>query len=341
MSRYVLDTWYPLTWSRNVGRELSAHRVVERDVVLFRSQDGRVVAMEDACPHRLLPLSMGRLKGDSVECGYHGVMFDCTGKCTRIPGQDMIPGNAVVQTFPTYENMGLVWIWMGDPALADVSKVFDLPQYHDSAWSAVEGDAQVYRTNYLNLCDNLCDPAHVSFVHQTTLGNSSGDNIPIQHEQQNGKIVTWRYINDAPPIPLFAKYGNFSGNVDRWQYYHYYAPSITVVDAGCAPTGTGAEQGNRENCMQLYGCHFMTPVDEETTIDHWLHVRNFAANPELDSTLSADFRVAFDEDRIILEGISANEKRFTHLKTIKLAIDAGPRRMRRVVDTMIEKERAL
>ena len=190
MSKYVLNTWYPLTWSRNVGRELSAHRVVERDVVLFRSQDGKVVAMEDACPHRLLPLSMGRLKGDAIECGYHGVVFDCTGKCMRVPGQEMIPANAVV-TFPTHENMGLVWIWMGDPALADVSKVFDLPQYHDPAWSAVEGDAQVYRTNYLSLCDNLCDPAHVSFVHQTTLGNSAGDDIRIQYEKQDGKIVTW------------------------------------------------------------------------------------------------------------------------------------------------------
>jgi phenylpropionate dioxygenase-like ring-hydroxylating dioxygenase large terminal subunit len=110
VSKYVLNTWYPLTWSRNVGRELSAHRVVERDVVLFRSQDGKVVAMEDACPHRLLPLSMGRLKGDAIECGYHGVVFDCTGKCMRVPGQEMIPANAVVKTFPTHENMGLVWI---------------------------------------------------------------------------------------------------------------------------------------------------------------------------------------------------------------------------------------
>src|SRR6478736_137057 len=101
VSKYVLSTWYPLTWSRNVGRELSAHRVVERDVVLFRSQDGKVVAMEDACPHRLLPLSMGRLKGDAIECGYHGVVFDCTGKCMRVPGQEMIPANAVVKTFPT------------------------------------------------------------------------------------------------------------------------------------------------------------------------------------------------------------------------------------------------
>lgn len=338
MNKYVLDTWYPLTWSRNIGRTLSAHRIIERDVVVFRTEAGKVVAMEDACPHRLLPLSMGKLKGDSIECGYHGLTFDCAGKCTRVPGQDMIPSNAVVPTYPVHENMGLVWIWMGDPALADTSKVFDLPQYHDPAWSAVEGDALHIRANYLSLADNLCDPAHVSFVHLSTLGNAASEDIPVHHEVQEGKIVTWRWIIDAPPIPLFAKYGNFKGNVDRWHYYHYYAPSIAIIDFGSAATGTGATEGNREGCMQIFACHFMTPVDEESSIDHWLHVKNFTADAETNAALSADFRTAFAEDKAILEAIEANEKRFAGRKTIKIAIDAAPRRMRRMVDGMLEGE---
>ena len=70
MSPYVLNTWYPLTWSRNVGRALSANQIVEQRVVLYRTEAGQVVAMEDACPHRLMPLSMGKLKGDAIECGY-------------------------------------------------------------------------------------------------------------------------------------------------------------------------------------------------------------------------------------------------------------------------------
>lgn len=338
MNKYVLNTWYPLTWSRNVGRELSAHRIIERDVVMFRTEAGKVVAMEDACPHRLLPLSMGKLKGDSIECGYHGLTFDCAGKCTRVPGQDMIPSNASVTTYPVHENMGLVWIWMGDPALADTSKVFDLPQYHDPAWSTVEGDALHIQANYLSLADNLCDPAHVSFVHLSTLGNAASEDIPVHHEVQDGRIVTWRWIVDAPPIPLFAKYGNFKGNVDRWHYYHYYAPSIAIIDFGSAATGTGAPEGNREGCMQIFACHFMTPVDEESSIDHWLHVKNFTADAETNAALSADFRTAFAEDKAILEAIETNEKRFAGRKTIKIAIDAAPRRMRRMVDGMLEGE---
>ena len=108
---------------------------------------------------------MGKLRGDTVECGYHGLTFDCTGKCVRVPGQDVIPQTAKVPSYPIHENMGLAWIWMGDPAQADPAKVFDLPQYHDPAWSAVEGDALEISANYLSLADNLCDPSHVSFVH--------------------------------------------------------------------------------------------------------------------------------------------------------------------------------
>lgn len=334
MNSYVTNTWYPLTWSRNVGRELTAHRILEQDVVLYRSTAGDVVAMEDVCPHRLLPLSKGKLKGDAIECGYHGMTFDCSGKCVRVPGQEMVPANAIVKTYPTHENMGLVWIWMGDAALADTSKVFDLPQYHDPEWSAVEGDALEIRANYLSLADNLCDPAHVSFVHLSTLGNAASEDIPVHHEEQGDKILTWRWIIDAPPIPLFAKYGNFKGNVDRWHYYHYHAPSIAIIDFGSAETGTGAPEGNRENCMQIYACHFMTPVDQETSIDHWLHVKNFKATAETNAALSADFRVAFAEDKEILEAIQKNETRYSQRKTIKIAIDAAPRRMRKMVERM-------
>lgn len=340
MEAFVLDTWYPIAWTRNIGRELTAHKIVGKEVVMFRNSEGKVVAMEDACPHRLLPLSMGKLKGDTIECGYHGMTFDCSGKCVRIPAQDMVPATAVVPTYPTHENMGLVWIWMGDPALADTSKVFDLPQYHDPDWSCVEGDALEIKANYLSLADNLCDPAHVSFVHLSTLGNAASENIPVHHEESPGKMLTWRWIIDAPAIPLFAKYGNFKGNVDRWHYYHYYAPSIAIIDFGSADTGTGAPEGRRDNCMQIFACHFMTPVDEETSIDHWLHIKNFKADAATNAALSADFRVAFDEDKTILEAIQRNEKRYAGRKTIKIAIDAAPRRMRKMVERMAEGDPA-
>lgn len=340
MQPYVLNTWYPLTWSRNVDRSLSAHTVIERPVVVYRTGDGRVVAMEDACPHRLLPLSMGKLKGDAIECGYHGMTYDCTGRCIRVPGQDRIPPSASVPTYPVQERMGLVWIWMGDPALADPALLFDLPQYHDPAWSSVEGDALKIEASYLSLADNLCDPSHVSFVHLSTLGNAASEDVPIHSEERDGKVVTWRWVIDAPPIPLFARHGGFRENVDRWHYYHYHAPSIAVIDFGCAPTGTGAPEGRRDDCIQIYACHFILPVDAGTCIDHWLHVKNFKADATTDAALSADFRMAFAEDKAILEAIQRNERRYPGRRTVKIAIDGPPQRMRRLVQRLREGESA-
>src|SRR5262249_50268428 len=159
----------------------------------------------------LAPLSMGRLKGDAIECGYHGMTFDGSGRCTRIPGQPLIPGNARVRSYPVVERMGLAWIWMGDPTLADASAIYDLPQHHDPAWSTVEGDALKIDCHYLSLADNLCDPAHVSFVHLSTLGNPQGEDVAIHTEKRGeDRLVTWRWIIDAPAIPLFQKFGRFA-----------------------------------------------------------------------------------------------------------------------------------
>lgn len=338
MSEYVRNAWYPIAWSREIGRTLVARRLLEEDIVLYRIEAGAVVALEDACPHRMLPLSMGKLKGDAIECGYHGMTFDCSGKCIRIPGQPIIPPNAIARSYPARENMGLVWIWMGEPELADGTPLFDLPQYHDPAWSVAEGDALRIEANYLSLADNLCDPSHVSFVHLSTLGNAASEGVPVQCEKSEGKVLTWRWIMDAPPIPLFKKFGNFKGNVDRWHYYHFYAPSIAVIDFGSITTGHPLPESARGEGIRIFACHFITPVDENTSIDHWLHVKNFQASPETNKALSDEFRIAFAEDKGILEAIHQNERKPRAWQPIKLGIDASPIRMRKLVSHMIEVE---
>jgi phenylpropionate dioxygenase-like ring-hydroxylating dioxygenase large terminal subunit len=96
MGDYVRNAWYPAAWSRDISRELTTRRILGQRVVLYRTTTGAVAALEDACPHRLAPLSIGRLKDDTIECGYHGMTFDCRGECVRIPGQTKIPRDAKV-----------------------------------------------------------------------------------------------------------------------------------------------------------------------------------------------------------------------------------------------------
>lgn len=340
MTDYIRNTWYPLTWSRNLDNQISKHRVIEQDIVAYRDSKGQIVALEDMCPHRMAPLSIGTLQGDAIQCGYHGLQFNCSGKCVHIPGQDRIPESIRVKAYPTVENMGMVWIWMSNPADADPASVYDLAECHDENYSVLEGDALPLRANYLNLADNLCDPSHVAFVHTTTLSAPGHGDVPVHHEVSGDRVTTWRWIMDSPLIPIFQGLKDYAGNVDRWHYYHYYAPCIAVIDFGSAPAGTGAEQGDRSDCIQMWACHFITPVDQQTCIQHWLLVKNIPSDPETDARLLEGLRIAFNEDKQVLEAIQANENRHPDFRKIRLAIDASTLKMRRIVDQRIAAEAA-
>src|SRR3546814_13572004 len=92
---FLKNAWYVAANDHEIGRHLHATRILGEDIVLYRTLDGGVSALEDACPHRKLPLSMGRLLDDTVECGYHGLGFDCSGRCVRAPGLAHAPARAV------------------------------------------------------------------------------------------------------------------------------------------------------------------------------------------------------------------------------------------------------
>jgi vanillate O-demethylase monooxygenase subunit len=173
------------------------------------------------------------------------------------------------------------------------------------------------------------------------LGSAASEDVPVQFEKkEDDRLLTWRWIVDAPAIPLFQRFGKFAGHVDRWHYYHYHAPSIAVIDFGSAPTGTGAPEGRRDNGIQIYACHFITPVDGTSCIDHWLFVKNFKSDEATNEAMKQQFRLAFNEDKEILEAIQKNETKDPQRRSIRLAIDASPVNMRRMIDRMIETEQA-
>lgn len=344
-AKLVYNAWYVAAWGRELGRSLISRTVLNQPLVLFRRRDGRPAALEDLCPHRFLPLSLGQLKdggegyGDVIQCGYHGLTFDADGRCLRVPGQTRIPTGARVRSYPVVEHLGLIWVWPGDPELADEAKLFDLPQYHDPNWGVGYGDALRIEANYLSLADNLCDPAHVSFVHQTTLGSSAGENIPVHSERRGNTVFTHRWTLDSEPVGFFRLFGNFAGRVDRWQFYYLHAPAVAVVDFGSAPAGSGAPEGERSNCVQVFSCHFLTPETDRSSVDHWLHVRNFAAaDAAVSEAISDQFRIAFAEDKTVLEAAQQRADQFPERRPVNIAIDAGPARLRQVIDELLAKE---
>lgn len=336
---FVRNAWYVAGWSRDIGEDLVPLTICEQNLVLFRCSDGSVAALEDRCPHRLLPLSKGKRVGDTIQCGYHGMTFGADGKCVRVPGQSNLPKSAYVDSYPVLERYGIVWIWPGDPSKADPGLCFDIPELGDPAWHAHHGGQLHIRANYLNVAENLVDPAHVSFVHPTTLGNAASENVPVHVKTSDEAIVAWRWIRDAEPIGFFKKFGGFNGNVDRWHYYYLHMPSTAVIDFGSADAALQLPEEDRNKGVRIFALHFVTPVTEGYTIDHWMHLRNTAVgDDEASEQMDAMFRIAFAEDKEILEAVHEEEQRPQKRKPIRIAIDKGPNVYRKRIRDAIEAE---
>jgi vanillate O-demethylase monooxygenase subunit len=346
---FLKNCWYAAAWCDEVGRDKPMGRqILGIPLVFFRDSRGAPAALLDRCPHRLLPLSMGTVSGDTLACGYHGMEFDCSGKCVKVPGQERIPPAARVPSYPVAEHLCMVWVWPGDPALADKDKLFDqLPQWalaqgENPQWGLNCGPYTHVKCNYQLLTENLVDPAHVTYVHKSTLGTSAMADIPIETTQVGDTLVVTRWTPDSPAAPILQRFGKWPGNVDRWQYYWLYPPSIAVVDFGSHTPGMQHTDAARDEGVRIYSCHFLTPETEGSTHYFWLQLRNFA---QTDAAVSSDITeqliMAFSEDKAILEAIQASEAAPLVEERVKLALDSGSVRLRRTVARMIADEQAL
>ena len=336
---FVRNAWYVACWAHDLSTDPLAETILSKNIVLWRGEDGTPRAAENLCPHRFLPLSKGRVNGNNLQCGYHGLVFDGDGCCVEAPTQDTPPDDCRIRSYPVHENMGIVWIWMGDPALADTDDIYDLPQYHQDGWGVAYGDALDVEANYLLLCDNLCDPTHVNYVHPSTLGNPDEFNAPVTHEDMSWGVITERLTPNSLPTGFVKAFSGHDGRVDMWQRYLMYLPSVSIIDFGATAAGTGSWQEGGEARIQVFSCHFMTPITETRTIDRWLHVRNFRADdPSVGEGISEQFRIAFAEDKEILQAVQVEESRNDGRAKIGLDLDASAGLFRLKVNRMIRAE---
>ncbi|MEQ8371005.1 MAG: aromatic ring-hydroxylating dioxygenase subunit alpha [Alphaproteobacteria bacterium] len=337
---FVHNAWYPAAWDHEIGRHLFSRMILGQPVVFYRTEDGRPVAMEDRCPHRQLPLSMGELQGDRVQCGYHGLVFGTDGACVHVPGHKGAPRQARARIWPLVERYGLIWIWPGDPDLADAAGIIDIPGFDAAGWAVNRGPLMRVGAHYQLMMDNLVDPAHVSFVHKTTLASDGGADVPVRVENGQNHVAVSRWILDKPPAPFFARIADFPANVDRWQVYTYRPPSTAVIDLGSAPVGSGAPDGDRSQAVEMKSYNFVTPETERSSFYFWFQVRNFKAEDKaLSERITEQFTTAFNEDTVVLEAIQRALDIDPSEPRVHLPMDAASSQSRRLVARMLEQER--
>jgi len=164
------DYWYPAAWSDElkVGKTL-AREFAGAPIVLYRGKSGKAFALEDRCAHRQVPLHIGIVVGDAIKCGYHGWTYDCAGLCVDVPyrGVDHLPDG--VRSYPCREIDGLIFIFPGDPVLAD-------QRAPDALGAAMIGSYKTRRLNrevsahYTFMHENLMDMNH-QFLHRRQMGS--------------------------------------------------------------------------------------------------------------------------------------------------------------------------
>lgn len=335
---FLKNTWYVAAWSRDIGDQLLARTILTEKIVLYRTSSKAVVALEDACPHRKLPLSMGRKIDDHIECGYHGLQFDCTGSCVLAPTQEIVP-RVKVKVYPVVEKWGLVWIWMGDIDEADESKIININNYHNPDWGMTKGGMMEINSNYLWLTDNLLDPSHVAWVHRSSFFSPGTDDTPLQTEVFEDGVVASRWIYDQPPPPFYATVVKFTGNCDRLQHYEVRLPSICINRSIFTPAGTGGkDQDLNEKAYLMLSYNFMTPIDKDRTTYYWFqHYNTDAGDEVVAKRLNKGAEMAFNEDREILEAVHIGMTEKTS-RNINLGIDAASLQYRKLLDKAISNE---
>jgi vanillate O-demethylase monooxygenase subunit len=337
---FLRNAWYVAAWEHEIGERPHGVTLLGDPVVIYRTTNGRYAAVEDACPHRKLPMSMGRVHGDVIECGYHGLQFDGTGTCVKAPTHGgPAPHGAGIRAYAVEARYGMIWMWMGDPADADPTTIFPVEHWDDPAWGTTTGDDMVMNCNYLYITDNLLDPSHVAWVHPTSFAGPGTDDTPMQVTVADDGVTVWRWMMDSEPAPFYAPYLPFAGNTDRKQQYEVRYPSNALIRAFFCPAGTGGE-GNpiHPDSFLMDSYNFLTPVDEQRTRYFWFQQRNVAPNDDdVSKRFAASVRGAFEEDKVILGAVQRGmDAKLT--PNIDLRSDSGGTRFRHRLARMIEAE---
>ena len=338
---FAKNHWYAAAWLTELGDAPIGRRILGEAVVLFRGKDG-VAALVDRCPHRLVPLSMGTLVDGAVQCAYHGMVFDGAGRCLAIPGQEMIPPRAVVQSYPVAERYGMAWIWMGAPEQADLALLPQIPHYGDAGWELIDGGYQHHPSNYLNIVENLMDPAHTTFVHKQTIGNPAAKSEPVQMEKTDDYIVAYKWLRNSPPSPMDRAIKDFGDSqVDRGQFFYFIIPSVSRVDIITMPTGLPPTEENLNTGLRNNSYKFLTPETEKTTHFFWMHLRNYKVGDIAWSTrMKGIFEKTFLEDREIEIVMQRSQDEVGMRQFVALEIDRAPKIALRMIEQLVNQEAA-
>jgi vanillate O-demethylase monooxygenase subunit len=331
------NQWYAFGWDYEVGREPVGRRICNEPIVAYRRTDGVAVALEDACPHRLLPMSAGRVEGDNIRCGYHGLLMNERGETVEMPGGDPPRPHICGKPYPIVEKHRFLWVWIGEAARADESLIPDMGINTETGWRA-DGGTYPVKCDYRLLIDNLMDLTHETYVHASSIGQAEIHDFPIETQTDGDVVTCTRWMPNIPPAPLYkARLPANVGNVDRWQICKFIAPCAIVIDIGVAPVEEKQTLEDHDKWRRSYVINLITPETDKSCWYFWGATRKDTGDEDIAKRVKGQGAV-FQEDVEILEAQQRSIDAFPDRKLRSFSIDAGGVHARVVLERMLKRQ---
>ena len=268
---FLKDVWYVAANAFELDEGLVSRTICNEPIVMFRTASGEVAALQDRCPHRFVPLSMGKRVGDTLQCGYHGLSFGADGACADMPNdRDNSVLRPCVKSYPAVERHGVVWLWIGPADQADPAKIPEFTFITDQRYAVARGYLNI-KANYQLISDNLLDLSHVHYLHpEIDLGGHFATfKNEVRVEEETIWSMLWR-----PNLNFDEKrrnlYGFKTAEVDGQGHSRWNAPGVILVFTAWFERGKTAEEG-----VQSPSAHLITPETEFTSHYFWATGRTF------------------------------------------------------------------
>lgn len=262
--KFVTNAWYMAGWGEEVDDGKFLNRVILNEpVVIFRNKDGSLRALENRCPHRFAPLSLGKvLDNGNLQCGYHGLEFDKDGICVNNPHKGgNVPNNAKVASYTAVEKHRCIWIWMGEKepdmtTIPDFSVIADPAPLTDTALDMIKVEA-----NYKLIVDNLLDLSHVAYLHVGTLGNAQSVDASIDVTEDGEDLLVTRVASGVEAVAMHGmQWPDHPDKIDHFQQIRWMAPSCLNLYVGITEVGKPWEEGTG-----IWATHMLTPETDSST----------------------------------------------------------------------------
>ncbi|MCK6371205.1 MAG: aromatic ring-hydroxylating dioxygenase subunit alpha [Gammaproteobacteria bacterium] len=295
-----INFWYVAAKSGDItfGAERPVKvQMLGQHFALWRDKKGQVQCISDTCSHRGGALGDGRIRGDCIECPYHGWTFSGAGDCVRLPslGPDArIPDRTRVDAYPVQERYGLVHVFLGDLPAAERIPILPIPEYEDPAWRFINLTLE-WKIDYKRAIENTIDPGHNEFTHPTHGFLGTKDDYRVEEIQLRDEPWGTGFINrmHAPTLAQRDMNEAAGRTGDKW------------IEGGAGTHGPHCSWTyiHPSDQAQMHGFAFHTPVHEQLDRIYVLFGRNFLADPKYDQTFENRAQFIAEQDRYVLEPV--------------------------------------